>query len=143
MKTPRAGWFCLLLLSGSLGWPASPPAETNQDLALTVGKSIVVDYASDIGRISTSNPEVVDAVAVSTREILLLAKAQGAATVRVWTRSGERTAYAVLVDQNLDPVRRLLKDTFPREDIQVQASRDALSLTGWCPARRSRIAPRL
>jgi len=130
MKTPRAGWFCLLLLSGSLGWPASPPAETNQDLALTVGKSIVVDYASDIGRISTSNPEVVDAVAVSTREILLLAKAQGAATVRVWTRSGERTAYAVLVDQNLDPVRRLLKDTFPREDIQVQASRDALSLTG-------------
>jgi pilus assembly protein CpaC len=130
MRTPHAGWICLLLLSGSLGWPASPPAETSQDLELTVGKSVVVDYAAEIGRISTSNPEVVDAVAVSTREILLLAKTQGAATVRVWTRNGERTSYSVLVDQNLDPVRKLLKATFPKEDIQVQATRDALSLTG-------------
>ena len=34
----------------------------NQELKLTVGKSVVIDYPSDIGRISTSNPDVVDAV---------------------------------------------------------------------------------
>ena len=130
MKKLRAGWMCLGLLAGSLGWPASPQSEVSEDLPLTVGKSIVIDYAADIGRISTSNPEVVDAVAVSTREVLLHAKAQGMSTIIVWSRGGKRTAYSIVVDQNLEPLRRLLKETFPKADIQVQAARDALSLTG-------------
>jgi pilus assembly protein CpaC len=130
MKKQRAGWMCLGLLTGSLGWTASLPIETSEDLPLTVGQSVVIDYALDIGRIATSNPDVVDAVAVSTREVLLHAKAQGMSTVIVWSRSGKRTAYSVMVEQNLEPVRRLLKETFPKESIQVQAARDALSLTG-------------
>ena len=130
MKKQCAGWMCLGLLTGSLGWAASLPIETSEDLPLTVGRSIVIDYPGDIGRIATSNPDVVDAVAVSSREVLLHAKAQGMSTVIVWSRSGKRTAYSVMVEQNLEPVRRLLKETFPKENIQVQAAREALSLTG-------------
>jgi pilus assembly protein CpaC len=130
MKKPSAGWMCLGFLAGSLGGSASPQTETSQDLPLTVGRSVVIDYAADIGRISTSNPDVVDAVAVSTREVLLHAKAQGMSTIIVWSKSGQRTAYSIVVDQNLEPVRKLLKETFPKENIQVQAARDALSLTG-------------
>jgi pilus assembly protein CpaC len=130
MKKPSAGWMCLGFLAGSLGGLASPQTETSQDLPLTVGRSVVIDFAADIGRISTSNPEVVDAVAVSTREVLLHAKAQGMSTIIVWAKSGQRSAYSIVVDQNLEPVRKLLKETFPKENIQVQAARDALSLTG-------------
>ena len=36
-----------------------------QELKLTVGKSVVIDYPSDVGRISTSNPDIVDAVPIS------------------------------------------------------------------------------
>ena len=32
-----------------------------EDIRLTVGKSIVIDYPADIARISTSNPDIVDA----------------------------------------------------------------------------------
>ena len=64
--------------------------QSMQELKLTVGKSIVIDYPEDIGRISTSNPEVADYVAVSTREILLNAKAPGGSTLIVWSRTGQR-----------------------------------------------------
>ncbi len=101
-----------------------------EDLRVTVGKSIAVDYPADISRISTSNPEIVDAVAVSTREVLLHAKAHGAATVVIWAKTGERTFYNITVEHNLEPIRRILKETFPEEDIQAQAARDAVSLTG-------------
>ena len=130
MKKPSAIWMCLGLLAGSPGGPASPQTQVSQDLPLTVGKSVVIDYAADVGRISTSNPDVVDAVAVSSREVLLHAKAAGASTIIVWSKSGQRSAYSIVVDQNLEPIRKLLKDTFPKESIQVQAARDSLSLTG-------------
>lgn len=101
-----------------------------EELRLTVGRSVVLDYPSDIRQISTSDPAVVDAIAVSTREVLLHAKGNGNATVVVWSKAGQRTIYSITVEQNLDSVRRLLKETFPNEDIHVQSTRDSLSLTG-------------
>jgi pilus assembly protein CpaC len=101
-----------------------------QELRLTVGKSIVIDYPADIGRISTSNPEVVDYVAVTTREVLLHAKSHGTATLIVWSRSGQRDFYTVTVEHNLEPIRQILKSTFPSEEISIQSARDTLSLTG-------------
>ena len=62
----------LLWLTSMLGLLASTSlAQSMQELKLTVGKSVVIDYPEDIGRISTSAPEVADYVAVSTREVLL------------------------------------------------------------------------
>lgn len=101
-----------------------------EDLRLTVGKSIVIDYPSEVRQISTSNPEIVDASPVTSREILVHGRGLGAGTLIVWNKSGERTFYSVTVEANLDPLRRLLKETFPNEDIRVQSSRDSISLNG-------------
>src|SRR5215207_5595099 len=105
-------------------------AQTVEEMRLTVGKSIVLDYPADVRQISTSDPAVVDAVAVSTREVLLNAKAAGTTTVIIWSREGQRTIYSINVEQNLEPLRKLLKETFPNESITVQSSRDSLALTG-------------
>src|SRR5215813_8394274 len=102
-----------LTLAAGLGF-----AQSAEDLRLTVGKSVVIDYPSDVRQISTSNPEVVDASPVTTREILLHGKGLGSATMVVWSKTGQRTFYNVNVELNLDPLRRLLKDSFPNEDIQ-------------------------
>ena len=51
-------------------------------------------------------------------------------TLVVWSKAGQRNFYNITVEQNLEPLRKLLKDTFPNEDIHVQSSRDSLSLTG-------------
>ena len=101
-----------------------------EDIRLTVGKSIVIDYPTDISRISTSNPDIVDASPVTGREILVHGKAFGTVTLVVWSKAGQRNFYNITVEQNLEPLRKLLKDTFPKEDIHVQSSRESLSLTG-------------
>ena len=115
----------LLLLPGVLAGQSGP-----EELRLTVGKSIVIDYPADISRISTSNAEVVDALPVTSREILLHGKSFGTVTLVVWSKSGQRNFYNITVEQNLEPLRRLLKETFPAEQINIQSSRDSLSLTG-------------
>jgi pilus assembly protein CpaC len=110
------------------------PAQS-EELRVTAGKSIVIDYPADVARISTSNPDVVDAVAVTTREILLHARALGTSTVVVWSKSGERTFYNITVEHNLEPIRRVLKETFPNEEIRVQAARDSVALVGRVSAK--------
>ena len=115
----------LLALGAGLGL-----AQTAEDLRLTVGKSVVIDYPSDIRQISTSNPEIIDASPITTREILMHGKGLGSATMVVWAKTGERMFYNVTVDMNLDPLRKILRESFPGEQIDPDSSRDALSLNG-------------
>src|ERR1051326_4470997 len=117
-----------LLVATVLGfaWAQSGP----EDIRLTVGKSIVIDYPADVARISTSNAEIVDASPVTGREILVHGKSFGTVTLVVWSKSGQRNFYNITVEQNLEPLRKLLHDTFPQDDIHVQSSRDSLALTG-------------
>jgi pilus assembly protein CpaC len=101
-----------------------------QELKMTVGKSVVIDYPSDVGRISTSNPDIVDAVPITAREILVNAKANGQSTLVVWSKGGERSFFAVTVDQNLEGIQKLLKEAFPSENIEIVSSRDSAALNG-------------
>jgi pilus assembly protein CpaC len=101
-----------------------------EEIRVTLGKSVVIDYPEDVNRISTSNPDVVDYVPVSTREILLHAKGIGNATLVIWAKSGQRNFYSVNVDFNLEPIRKMFRETFPNEQIQVVSARDSLSLVG-------------
>jgi pilus assembly protein CpaC len=121
-----------LLLCGLAPAQAQPEL---QELKLVVGRSIVIDYPTEIARISTSNPEVLDAVAVSTSEVLLNAKSQGVSTIVIWPKSGRRSIYTVTVELNLDSMQKLLRETFPGMDIQMQAARDSVSLTGRVPSQ--------
>ncbi len=118
-------WSATLALAASLSF-----AQSAEELRLTIGKSVVIDYPSDIRQISTSNPDILDASPVTTREILLHGKGLGNATMVVWSKSGQRTFYNCTVDLNLDPLRRMLKETFPMDDIQVRSTRDTLALSG-------------
>src|SRR4030095_7668092 len=102
----------------------------SQELKMTVGKSVVIAYPSDIGRISTSTPDVVDAVPITAREILVNAKANGQSTLVVWSKAGDRSFFAVTVDQNLEGLQKLLKDAFPSESIEIVSTRDSAALNG-------------
>jgi pilus assembly protein CpaC len=54
----------------------------------------------------------------------------GRATVVIWSNNRQRKAYDVTVEPNLDPLRRLLRDTFPDENISLEAGRESLVLVG-------------
>ena len=100
------------------------------ELILSVGKGVVIDCPKGVARVATSSPETVDAVAASSQEVLFHAKALGQATLFIWSKSGDRAIYNVTVEPNLEPLRRLVRETFPGEDIDVRAARDSLALVG-------------
>jgi pilus assembly protein CpaC len=131
--TTTVGRSMLLLVlanGAAVGAKDGEIPDTPELMKLSVGRSVVLDRASDVARISISNPDVVDAVAVTTREILVNAKSAGLSTLVIWSKTGARSMYAVTVERDLEPVRRLLKDTFPDEAIDVRTDRDALALIG-------------
>ena len=127
---PQAHSRGALVVLGFLLGAVTTFGQSAEDLRLTVGKSVVIDYPSDIRQISTSSPDIVDASPVTTREILLHGKGLGNATLVVWSKTGERTFYNVTVDLNLDSLRKILKDSFPNEQILPESSRDSLTLNG-------------
>jgi pilus assembly protein CpaC len=127
MQSPTRLWMWAAIPALLCGTAFGQGAE---DLRLTIGKSIVIDYPSDIRQISTSNPDIIDASPVTTKEILIHGKGLGNGTMIVWSRAGDRTFYNISVDLNLDPLRKLLHDTFPNETITPSGSRDSVSLNG-------------
>ena len=122
MKTPLALIACL-----SLAWAA---AETAEETILAVGRGTVIECPEGIARVSTSSPDVVDVVMASNTELLVHGKAIGQATVILWAKTGARRLYGVLVEPNIEPLRRLMRETFPNEQIDVRATRDSMALVG-------------
>lgn len=105
-------------------------AQSAEDLRLTVGKSVVIDYPSDIRQVYTSNPEVADVNTVTTREMILSGKGVGTSTLMVWSKTGQRTFYNINVDLNLEPLKRAYRESFPNEKIIPVSTRDAITLDG-------------
>jgi pilus assembly protein CpaC len=48
----------------------------------------------------------------------------------VWAKTGQRTFYNISVEHNLGPIRKLLQETFPGENIVLQSARDSVTLAG-------------
>jgi pilus assembly protein CpaC len=100
------------------------------NMPLIVGRGVVIDCPGGIARVATSSPDIVDAVVASDTEVLFHAKALGQSTLVVWSKNGTRRTYEVTVEPNLEPLRELLRDTFPDQDIDIHATRDSLALVG-------------
>ncbi len=104
--------------------------QTAENLSMTLGKSLVIEYPSDVREIKIGDTSVIDGSPVTTREIVLDGKGVGTTTMIVWNKTGQRTFYNVNVELNLEPLRRLLKESFPNEAIDVHSARDTVTLTG-------------
>ena len=122
-------WLLLLALAGAA--PAIEPAAAGpSEIFLTVGRGVVIDCPRGVLRVATSNPEAVDAVSASNQEVLFHAKAVGQATLFVWSKAGDRKVYEVTVEPNLEPLRRLVRESFPDEEIDLRSTRESLALVG-------------
>ena len=95
----------------------------SREIGLTVGRGAVIDCPDGVEGVSTSNPEAVDAVVAGPKVVLFQAKALGQATLAIWSKAGGRQIYEVTVEANLEPLRKLMKETFPDERIDLRATR--------------------
>jgi pilus assembly protein CpaC len=94
------------------------------DLIVTVSRSIVLDHDTKIKRVSVSNGEIAEAIAVSAKEVLLNGKSQGDTTLMLWDAAGARSEYEIHVLPNsaqIEAVRaELLKEVGPAASLTVE-----------------------
>ncbi|MBI3695096.1 MAG: pilus assembly protein N-terminal domain-containing protein [Acidobacteria bacterium] len=105
-------------------------AEKPNEIRVLIGRSVVLEHPEEIVRVSVANPEVVDAVAVSTRELVLNGKSAGTTSLIVWSKAGAREMFTVTVDLNAEPIQRQINETFTGEKIRLRPGKDTLILTG-------------
>ena len=100
------------------------------EIPLTIGKSIVLDIPDEIQRVALTNEDVADAIAISTREVLINAKGEGVTTLVLWSRSGDRTFFTISVAPNIQAVQDHIRTTFPGEQVRVTSNRGVMTLNG-------------
>src|ERR1035437_377737 len=102
-------------------------------LTVTVGKSLIIDSPMKIQRISVANGELIEAVAVNPKEVLINGKAAGETSLIVWQEGGNRILYDLTVRLSplrLDAVRQPLARDFPHEDLNVTFENETAFVRG-------------
>lgn len=131
---PSAGYIGVMALAIA-ATSALPGAQDNRAtrLNVAVGKAVVIDSPVEIRRVSVANSEVVEAVAVSPRELLINAKAPGETSLILWENSGRRVLYDITVlpsTSRVDAVREQFKREMPDQNVTVQMEGQVVFLHG-------------
>jgi pilus assembly protein CpaC len=101
------------------------------ELALSIGRGELINLASDVSDVWTSNPQVADVYVSSTRQVQIFAKSAGVATIYAKNRAGQ-VVYStnVRVGENLNSLDRMLKLAMPDAAIVATTMNGLVLLTG-------------
>lgn len=138
----RAGAaLCLILLiviaAASVCEAAAPTSVSanhlsSRSLALTVGKSTIVESSDVVRRVSVAAPEIADTVVLTTRQIYVTGKASGVTTITIWSDANRISAvFDVEVTPDVVALREKIHQMFPGEQgVNVLATHDSITLSG-------------
>ena len=133
--------FCPLLTRAQSAVESQEPSATQNapssgvpgKLVVTVGKSLIIDSPLKIQRVSYANGDLVEAVAVNPREVLINGKAPGETSLIIWQENGTRLLYDLTVRMSpirLEGVRQQLAKDFPDDEINVTYDNDTAFVRG-------------
>jgi pilus assembly protein CpaC len=106
---------------------------TTGRLIVIVGKSLLMDSPVNIQRVSVANGELVEAIAVNPREVLINGKGPGQTSLVVWQQNGNRLLYDLTIRPSpakLDAVRTQISREFPDDRIDVTFENDTAFVRG-------------
>ncbi len=122
----------LLLLSAAAALRGDSNAAPTE-LSVGLNKSEILENAGGIKRISITNPEIAEAVAVSKTEVLINGKTQGDTSLILWDLNSQRTMFNVHVvvnDGRPDIVRAELQRELGDQQISLETANGAVFLRG-------------
>jgi pilus assembly protein CpaC len=105
----------ILTLSPAQG---QAPGTNMGRLTVTVGRSLVIDSSVNIQRVSVANRELVEAVAVNPRQVLINGKSPGETSLVVEQENGNRLLYDLTIRPSpakLETVPQQISREFPME----------------------------
>src|SRR5579862_2007186 len=128
----QCSWLVVALL-----WVALPGVQAGEartgDLAVTVGKSVILDTAIDLRRVSVANGDLAEALAVNPREVLINGKAPGETSIVLWLQDGTRTMYNLAVRQHtgrIEAVQRELAKGLDGQNVSFDFENETVFLRG-------------
>lgn len=117
---------------GDQAQQAAPPeaSEMPQSLHLLVGRSLVITSPTRIKRVSLADPAIADAVVVSPYQVVLNGKAPGIVSFLLWDEAEQNQIFEVTVDLDILEMNAKLKEAFPSEPVQLEATGDVVTISG-------------
>ena len=109
----------LLFVLATATQAAGPPRVSvntvaSQKLPLTVGKSIIVESADVVRRVSVAAPDIADTVILTSRQIYITGKASGVTTLTLWSDANRVTAvFDVEVIPDVAALKEKIHQMFP------------------------------
>jgi pilus assembly protein CpaC len=126
--------YLVLLICSARCWAAGsvvPDTRQPKRLELVVGKSIVLETAEAVKRVSIGDPKIADFTLLSRREIYITGKAVGATNLSLWQNKKVFAIYDLDVAYDISRLKQKLHDVFPDEkDLRVVATHDSITLSG-------------
>ena len=119
--------------TGPVQNPPAPPGERIDKLVVTVGKSIMIESPVKIVRLATANSDLVEAIAIGPREVLLNGKAPGETSLIVWRDDDSRLDYDLTVrasPRRLQAVREQIGRDFPGGEVEITLDNDTVFVRG-------------
>lgn len=111
--------------------PAGVPLPTTRKVMIGVDKSMLIEVPIDLQNVLVSNPEVIDAVVQTSRQVYLIAKDVGEANAFFIGPDGQKVLFLeVTVARDLTALRDSLMRLFPGAKIQVEAMGETVVLSG-------------
>jgi pilus assembly protein CpaC len=143
------GFFFVFLSAGEAlaKAPQTPPAaaqaqqqsseESPNELFVTVGKSVIVNSAVPIERVSIGFGDAAEATAVGPTEVLVNGKAAGETSLIVWQQGGGKLFFDVQVQPSryanssrADVIRKQITRELPGQKIDVSVENNLIFLRG-------------
>jgi len=106
-------------------------AEGPAPLRVMVGKSLLINTADRIIRVSVTDPDIADALVVTGTQIMIHGRAPGEVTLLIWDEAERSRSFDLRVDVDITAAAEEMKRIFPDEKIEVSASRGAIVLSGY------------
>lgn len=100
-------------------------------LNVLVGQSRVISFDNAIERFSVSNPEIAEAVLVSSHQVVVNGKAFGQINFIAWEKNTSRfLVFDVYVRTNLALIDSQIRALFPKDDIRLSQANGSVVISG-------------
>jgi pilus assembly protein CpaC len=116
---------------------AVPVQDSTNEVAVAVGKTLLIDCAQPVARVAVGLGDIAQAYAMSPTEIVVNGKAPGETSLIIWDRRGGRQFFNVTVRAGfsattdaLDSIRRQLALELPGSNLKVTLENGAVFLRG-------------
>jgi len=106
------------------------PQELPAELHVLVGRSVILNSAQILKRVSVSDPAIASAVTVSPTQVLLNGLAPGKVSLILWNDQEKSMAYDLHVELDVVGLRDTISQIFPNENIQISQSGGSIVITG-------------